>query len=134
MAMRGLLTIVISIHAPRTGSDQLAGAASGHPLHFNPRSPHGERRALDPLEELFNVISIHAPRTGSDRDATAGRIVVGISIHAPRTGSDAIKAFPWEDTGTFQSTLPARGATRCASEKGCRPIISIHAPRTGSDV
>ena len=34
----------ISIHAPRTGSDQARGCASQFPTYFNPRSPHGERR------------------------------------------------------------------------------------------
>ena len=57
---------IISIHAPRTGSDfrgALAGIGSG--------------------------ISIHAPRTGSDRmQAIFHAQFEDISIHAPRTGSD----------------------------------------------
>ena len=37
------------------------------------------------------------------------------------------------DKPEFQSTLPARGATRTI-KKSCKNIwISIHAPRTGSD-
>ena len=35
--------ILISIHAPRTGSDRRASAPEGVFVHFNPRSPHGER-------------------------------------------------------------------------------------------
>ena len=35
-----------------------------------------------------------------------------ISIHAPRTGSDAAGHQDEEHQGRFQSTLPARGATR----------------------
>ena len=35
---------------------------------------------------------------------------------------------------TFQSTLPARGATACRIVKGGVLRISIHAPRTGSDM
>ena len=56
-----------------------------------------------------------------------------ISIHAPRTGSDGT-VYPPPRILTFQSTLPARGATGCCSP--CRKIssISIHAPRTGSDI
>ena len=34
---------VISIHAPRTGSDYSPHAVRCAPPHFNPRSPHGER-------------------------------------------------------------------------------------------
>ena len=34
----------ISIHAPRTGSDQIPQTTLPVAQHFNPRSPHGERR------------------------------------------------------------------------------------------
>ena len=59
---------IISIHAPRTGSDTLY-------------------RYL----MLAYIISIHAPRTGSDvhdKSTDFGNI---ISIHAPRTGSDFLE-------------------------------------------
>ena len=36
---------IISIHAPRMGSDNLVGQVSSRSKHFNPRSPHGERPA-----------------------------------------------------------------------------------------
>ena len=104
----------ISIHAPRTGSDRqrtsravhrrtfqstlpARGATpSGQPeyaspqisIHFNPRSPHGERRRGF-SEHWREIISIHAPRTGSDV-FDEGMRIVGVE---------------------FQSTLPARGAT-----------------------
>ncbi len=56
----------ISIHAPRTGSDQISKARK-RPLR----------------------ISIHAPRTGSDQKLTSQfKWGLPISIHAPRTGSD----------------------------------------------
>ena len=34
----------ISIHAPRTGSDMVGMSLGSAVRHFNPRSPHGERR------------------------------------------------------------------------------------------
>ena len=79
----------ISIHAPRTGSDNQSACRAARPLHFNPRSPHGERPRADVLSGVGTVISIHAPRTGSD---------------PPTSGSGASRSL-------FQSTLPARGAT-----------------------
>ena len=128
------LARLISIHAPRTGSDEriyqhltfthgfqstlpARGATSSTfadllgSAHFNPRSPHGERRAGESRLRRADSISIHAPRTGSDRSG-AGRTAVHlpISIHAPRTGSDII------NNSTFETIK-----------------ISIHAPRTGSD-
>ena len=39
----------------------------------------------------------------------------------------------WDAVSAFQSTLPARGATRFAPAKRQNARISIHAPRTGSD-
>ena len=36
----------ISIHAPRTGSDHLRADMDEHVRNFNPRSPHGERQVL----------------------------------------------------------------------------------------
>ena len=127
-----------------------------HMGHFNPRSPHGERRRRHFLPQIQMYISIHAPRTGSDvaiRDLSRGG---DISIHAPRTGSDVCisyhREFPkyfnprsphgerrahrpsFGATWQFQSTLPARGATFVSCSCNCYRQISIHAPRTGSDI
>ena len=80
------------------------------------------------------TISIHAPRTGSDGwFSNQGADLPDISIHAPRTGSDAPTTARRPTYWTFQSTLPARGATCLLwlSDNVCP--ISIHAPRTGSD-
>ena len=58
--------LLISIHAPRTGSDILGVLRRADAVHFNPRSPHGERpNVIAPAADDF-CISIHAPRTGSD--------------------------------------------------------------------
>ena len=35
-------------------------------MHFNPRSPYGERLAVSKNERKRGGISIHAPLTGSD--------------------------------------------------------------------
>ena len=78
----------ISIHAPRTGSD-CQGAVQKEP----------------------RTISIHAPRTGSDFRFFDFFPNHGISIHAPRTGSDFPSPTHFQPPATFQSTLPARGAT-----------------------
>ena len=56
-----------------------------------------------------------------------------ISIHAPREGSDMDADTVQSVIGSFQSTLPARGATKVSSTKIKIGAISIHAPREGSD-
>ena len=126
---------LISTHAPRTGSDKQSGAttaangafqptlpARGATLsgwhchdrrrHFNPRSPHGERRTAAAAAAQAWRISTHAPRTGSDSTAYAGCAIYG----------------------QFQPTLPARGATGSAAATRASCKISTHAPRTGSDL
>ena len=145
----------ISIHAPRTGSDKIPLFPAFVQRHFNPRSPHGERRTdstcwATPSD--FNPRSPHGERPG--RAAGRGK-PQDISIHAPRTGSDKIQQAKDRLTELFQSTLPARGATisssrprgaekfqstlpargatRSAVSPGRWERISIHAPRTGSD-
>ena len=104
--------VVISIHAPREGSDaKLSGTGSSLTGDFYPRSPRGERLANIDLYGIYGDISIHAPREGSD---SAKRRAID-----PKTG--------------FLSTLPARGATLRRGTGEGRPGISIHAPREGSD-
>ena len=103
-------TVVISIHAPLTGSDS-AAVSYGHPHpDFNPRSPHRERHNSGECVSGNVAISIHAPLTGSDAEMELSGATIRISIHAPLTGSDP------------------------SSKKDCAYIfISIHAPLTGSD-
>ena len=147
---------LISIHAPREGSDSLMDMHHYHANYFNPRSPRGERlkrfckksliflfqstlpaRGATPVTKLCTrkvLISIHAPREGSDEQKNVLHGVPYISIHAPREGSDldilTVSANPYE----FQSTLPARGATIDAFFAVLGWHISIHAPREGSDL
>ena len=102
----------ISIHAPRTGSDLCAVD-----------QPHAG-----------DGISIHAPRTGSDwtrrRLPSKGEDFNPRSPHGERHEEEAADMMARE----FQSTLPARGATRWCAAAAPRTSISIHAPRTGSDL
>ena len=136
---------IISIHAPRMGSDNSYGNPLLHVLNFNPRSPHGERRiavrflrllhrfqstlpawgatakATSPVggKSYFNPRSPHGERLAR-RFATMG--VNAISIHAPRMGSDYHSPRIVSTRFVFQSTLPAWGATamaRCRSSS-CR--------------
>ena len=106
----GLDSPLISIHAPRGGSDRTVPMLMYDDHHFNPRSPWGERRscpccatspaafqstlpvggatALNWLGVQKSHISIHAPRGGSDNSPSNAPSVTHISIHAPRGGSD----------------------------------------------
>ena len=124
----------ISIHAPRTGSDQTGRMPESAPARdFNPRSPHGERLRREVPLHLLHRISIHAPRTGSDSPSsiiTVKRSSFQSTLPARGATRSGVPAgfYP-----AFQSTLPARGATSFCREPRPFDLISIHAPRTGSD-
>ena len=100
--------------------------------HFNPRSPHGERRRGGAVLCAVTSISIHAPRTGSDRKDADQWKEWAISIHAPRTGSDQIRRNDTERAG-ISIHAPRTGSDTVGSYATPEEAISIHAPRTGSD-
>ena len=132
MGARTVRLNIISIHAPRTGSDK----------RQENDTPDGR-------------ISIHAPRTGSDKSLVL--LTLDKRHFNPRSPhGERLCWLCWPLwRRLFQSTLPARGATwllarsagsadfnprsphgeRPASRRQSRqrPAISIHAPRTGSD-
>ena len=80
--------ILISIHAPRAGSDPPPGARGSRWCNFNPCSPCGERPSKTPLTAPrwnFNPCS----PCGERLQQVGHRVfVAAISIHAPRAGSD----------------------------------------------
>ena len=79
---------LISIHAPRTGSDPPACGSCSATRYFNPRSPHGERPRLSALMHgQFPFQSTLPARGATYRSASTHALI------------------------EFQSTLPARGAT-----------------------
>ena len=153
MLTRMVVSPLISIHAPRTGSDTACWATAPSRSNFNPRSPHGERPGESSISSQLSQFQSTLPARGATllvnglwhdqifqstlpaRGATGERAhtarMLLISIHAPRTGSDGAlkKLFP---SLLFQSTLPARGATTFVVHAQ-KSNISIHAPRTGSD-
>ena len=101
---------MISIHAPRTGSDCGRHFSVAAAPHFNPRSPHGERRASAKNAPVFVQFQSTLPARGATSQG---------QTHTRRL--------------VFQSTLPARGATPPVVWLQRNHDISIHAPRTGSD-
>ena len=124
---------VISIHAPRGGSDFSSRTGLSGSIDFNPRSPWGERPSIKVKDKPKNQFQSTLPVGGatSRQKHTGGSKI--ISIHAPRGGSDVIKRTnyrnltnfnprsPWgerhslqavlQKSSIFQSTLPVGGAT-----------------------
>jgi len=104
--------VVVSIHAPRAGSDAAIPLSLRVYIGFNPRSPRGERRASKPCPATpagFNPRSPRGERLGfaerldqvgcfNPRSPRGERLQPGnsdssacrVSIHAPRAGSDNV--------------------------------------------
>ena len=127
-------------------------------LHFNPRSPHGERldyvrretielvefqptlpargaTRLACLDELLsNDISTHAPRTGSDlrlhRDPGCPLNFNPRSPHGERRGASATRRM----SRNFNPRSPHGERLALEDVFHTSHRISTHAPRTGSDV
>ena len=102
---------LISIHAPRVGSDYFAHFVLRLDFYFNPRSPCGERQASLKDWKEPSQISIHAPRVGSD-------LIIPKEVFLIESFQSTLPV--WGATGSdiyvvrklvFQSTLPVWGAT-----------------------
>ena len=129
-----LIPRLISIHAPRVGSDLTTHTCGIWKCDFNPRSPCGERRprAFPTKGTLLfqstlpvwgatgvggglELVSVDFnPRSpcGGRLDTTAMAVdYIYISIHAPRVGGRPHGCRELSKSGLFQSTLPVWGAT-----------------------
>ena len=124
----------ISIHAPRTGSDNGTSKTLNSSAYFNPRSPHGERRKVPPGDRRrpsfqstlpargatrlhprsicrhrhFNPRSPHGERPAGAGHTSAPRIY--FNPRSPHGERQNIGRHFYHSL-KFQSTLPARGAT-----------------------
>ena len=147
--------LAVSIHAPRAGRDICFQPMAGRPSCFNPRAPRGTRlspplsvnalivfqstrpaRDATPghvLAVVITIVSIHAPRAGRDPAEHIGLALNLVSIHAPRAGRDSAPNRVIVAVAVFQSTRPARDATRGPILVPGQVLVSIHAPRAGRD-
>ena len=127
--------LCISIHAPRTGSDDTESKMlSSRMDNFNPRSPHGERRPAMPRLSRRRRFQSTLPARGATRRCPPAQSPASHfnprSPHGERRRSDDPTFTPSADFNPrsphgerperilhvadailFQSTLPARGAT-----------------------
>ena len=151
------MTLTISIHAPRTGSDELPvivaktpvvfqstlparGATCPHSIslvtahNFNPRSPHGERRARPEQEDTMKQFQSTLPARGATAHARKpGRRTPYFNPRSPHGERRRIQNSA-PPPAHFNPRSP-HGERRLPRTPGVRALrISIHAPRTGSDI
>ena len=102
---------MISIHAPRTGSDIPYCNTILSNVDFNPRSPHGERRQ-EAVQRLtapyFNPRSPHGERLSPEPIPASAPL---FQSTLPARGATRYCRNRHKRWNSFQSTLPARGAT-----------------------
>ncbi len=134
MLRRGVPSyIAISIHAPRTGSDIYPCGVSAPSMYFNPRSPHGERRA-DFFQcggsSNFNPRSPHGERLGRVFCCAVNCNFNPRSPHGERrsAGKNCARKKLY-----FNPRSPHGERLNAPLKVLVCKLISIHAPRTGSD-
>ena len=125
---------LISIHAPRAGSDREYEIPIPKTNTFQSTLPVRGATAVALCVAKTADISIHAPRAGSDNLSSARRSASSdFNPRSPCGERRAVVLIVQRDEIQFQSTLPVRGATAIGYILGSRLSISIHAPRAGSD-
>ena len=103
--------VIVSIHAPRAGSDRHTPKMLFRLLSFNPRSPCGERQQQVRRAGQLLVVSIHAPRAGSDPKSIQQCVLhEQFQSTLPVRGA-TLPVISLNTAEKFQSTLPVRGAT-----------------------
>ena len=125
---------LISIHAPRTGSDLAEFDLQALYQQFQSTLP--ARGATPPAPASWTASppfqSTLPARGATGTAAVRGAAATDFNPRSPH-GERPTVSTAVTRTKRFQSTLPARGATWCNPPYGRRIGISIHAPRTGSD-
>ena len=105
--------IVISIHAPRVGSDSAQLHRTGNPaLNFNPRSPCGERRT-PPGGRIVDSAHFNPRSPCGERPAGLAMCTTEAQFQStlPVWGATAMSRMETSLLSIFQSTLPVWGAT-----------------------
>ena len=142
---------VISIHAPRVGSDTTAYVIGGYPakfqstlpawgatsivpsarstLHFNPRSPRGERLTLPSSCSSSKGFQSTLPAWGATPDGRHTRRDRRISIHAPRVGSDSRRCSTSSEKQNFNPRSPRGERPRAQSWRCTRHDFNPRSPR-----
>ena len=111
MAFWDITKPLISIHAPREGSDAQLAVASRLYVQFLSTLPaRGATRATSVALSRARI-SIHAPREGSDTNIRFSQIETSYFYPRSPRGERPVSGIGQAFISKFLSTLPARGAT-----------------------
>ena len=118
---------------PARGATRKFAGVQFQPADFNPRSPHGERRAPATSGRPREPFQPTLPARGATYRRAWRRRVQAISTHAPRTGSDLSISQIYLTLWDFNPRSPHGERRRTYTTVEDIRYISTHAPRTGSD-
>ena len=127
--------IEISIHAPRTGSDTIYLKLSAlRCCNFNPRSPHGERHACILPDSCFRKFQSTLPARGATQNGS--QLIEQATYFNPRSphGERPVGSFAGAFGADISIHAPRTGSDVRHVHDVFHQHISIHAPRTGSDM
>ena len=125
--------VLISIHAPRTGSDPDARTLGRRERPFQPTLPARGATQISPPDESRSRFQPTLPARGATSARNQRTPTGAISTHAPRTGSDRKGQENDRHTTDFNPRSPHGERRQSPPEPPEPPAISTHAPRTGSD-
>ena len=120
--------LFISIHSPRMGRDPDPRPSALGGCHFNPLSPHGERRNAHMTVLTPKKFQSTLPAWGETGSALEYGLILNISIHSPRMGRDLSTAVLGLDAGDFNPLSPhgerlLRYLTYLRSNKGFQSTL-----------
>ena len=125
---------LISIHAPRVGSDAVGKQRLRLDRNFNPRSPCGER--LPPLcgPTLISIFQSTLPVWGATTRQRTCRLLREFQSTLPVWGATKTLRLFFVGNQDFNPRSPCGERPAGGGAAAHKESISIHAPRVGSDV
>ena len=103
---RSRQAVIISIHAPRGGSDCGCGTAISRYFIFQSTLPVGGATVESHFSKVPQIFQSTLPVGGATQGAEYDVIFLDISIHAPRGGSDTIRCFTILQSSHFNPRSP----------------------------
>ena len=132
LAINSAMDAVISIHAPLTGSDHRVQPVDRLPADFNPRSPYGERPSTNVALNSANAFQSTLPLRGATCARSGYRFTRRYFNPRSPYGERLPGIMARATAAVFQSTLPLRGATYRTERDGANAGFQSTLPLRGA--
>ena len=132
VVITSLISICVSIHAPREGCDAKFAGMDPCINSFNSRTPGGVRRKRTLQMLMLYVFQFTHPGRGATPLHRGKYLLRDVSIHAPREGCDLPRLHHRLLLLQFQFTHPGRGATQTTYTRGRMNLFQFTHPGRGA--